>query len=180
MPVSRAVPTGAERTFGAEEIIVSKTDPKGLILYANDVFQRVSGFAEAQLVGRPHNVVRHPHMPRGLFHLMWETIARGDEVFAYVNNLAADGAHYWVLAHITPTLGAHGKTVGYHSNRRSPARSAIARIEPVYARMRAEEARHTRAVDAAAASARLLADDLADRGQTYDELVWDLITGRAA
>lgn len=178
MAAARTVPTGVERTFDAEEIIVSKTDTKGIIQYANDVFQRVSGYTEEQLLGRPHNIVRHPDTPRGLFHLMWETVGAGREIFAYIDNLAADGAHYWVLAHITPTFGAGDEIVGFHSNRRLPARAAIARIEPVYARMCAEEARHRRAVDAAAASARLLSEELSRRGLTYDEFVWTLIDDR--
>ena len=65
--------TGRERTFGDDEIIVSKTDTRGVITYANDVFCRVSAYDEAELVGRPHNVVRHPDMPRCLFKLLWNT-----------------------------------------------------------------------------------------------------------
>src|SRR5690606_7876373 len=112
-------------------------------------------------------------MPRGLFRLLWETIEAGEEVFAYINNLARDGAHYWVLAHVTPSRDARGAVVGYHSNRRSPDAAAIARIEPVYARMRAAEAGHQRATDAAAASRRALEAEL--DGQPYDEFVWQLI-----
>ncbi len=119
-------------------------------------------------------------MPRGLFHVMWETVSAGEEIFAYINNLAADGAHYWVLAHITPTFGAGDEIVGFHSNRRLPARAAVSRIEALYARMRAEEAQHRRAVDAAAASARLLTEELDRHGLTYDEFVWTLINERVA
>ncbi|WP_413451532.1 PAS domain-containing protein [Georgenia phoenicis] len=167
-----------ERRFGRDELIVSKTDLKGRITYANDVFLRVSAYREEELLGQPHSIIRHPDMPRGVFHLLWETLERGDEIFAYINNLAADGAYYWVLAHVTPTRDASGAVVGYHSNRRSPAPAAVARVEPLYARMRAAEAGHRRAVDAAAASRAVLEDAL--EGQSYDELVWELITGAAA
>ncbi len=166
-------PTGVERTFGREEIIVSKTDLKGRLTYANDVFLRVSAYAEDELIGRPHSVIRHPDMPRGLFHLLWETIQRGEEVFAYINNLARDGAHYWVLAHVTPSRDPRGAVVGYHSNRRSPEPAAVARVAPLYARMRAAEAGHPRATDAAEASRRAL--ERAGDGQPYDEFVWQLI-----
>lgn len=162
-----------ERTFGQDEIIVSKTDLKGHITYANDVFLRVSAYAEQEILGKPHNIIRHPETPRGLFHLVWETIQDGGEIFAYLNNLAKDGANYWVLAHITASRDRHGTIVGYHSNRRSPERAAIARIEPLYAQMRAAEAGHRRAVDAAAASRQALEDTLG--GQTYEEFVWQLI-----
>ena len=162
-----------ERTFGRDEIIVSKTDLKGHITYANDVFLRVSAYDEAEIVGQPHSIIRHPEMPRGIFHLLWETLQGGDEVFAYINNLARDGAGYWVLAHVTPSRDARGAVVGYHSSRRSPERAALGRIAPLYARMRAAESGHRRAVDAAAASRHALDEALG--GQPYDEFVWQLI-----
>jgi PAS domain S-box-containing protein len=167
-------PTGVERTFGEEEIIVSKTDVRGFITYANDVFLRVSAYDEAELIGKPHNVIRHPDMPRCVFKLLWETIAGGDEIFAYVLNLAADGAHYWVFAHVTPSFGTRGEIVGYHSNRRSPDRRVVDRIAEVYATLLAEERRNSNPTAAMEASTAILTQVLADRGQTYDEFVWSL------
>lgn len=124
--------TGVERTFGKDEIIVSKTDTKGIITYANEVFVRLSGYAEVELLGAPHNLIRHPAMPRCVFKFLWDTIASGKEVFAYVVNRSKNGDHYWVFAHVTPTFGPQGQIVAYHSNRRMPDRNAIAKIEPVY------------------------------------------------
>jgi len=167
-------PTSVERTFGREEIIVSKTDPQGRITYANDVFVRVSGFERSELLGRPHSVIRHPDMPRALFQRLWDTIGAGDEIFAYVKNIARDGSFYWVLAHVTPSSRG-GRTVGYHSNRRLPAPGAVREIEILYDLLLAEERRHTTGNRAVAASSALLARELADRGVTYDELVWDVI-----
>jgi PAS domain-containing protein len=74
-PVQRSTaPTGQERTFGADELIVSKTDPRGVITYANDVFLRVSGYVLDEVVGRPHNLIRHPEMPKAVFKLLWDTL----------------------------------------------------------------------------------------------------------
>lgn len=174
MRASITKPTGQERTFGTDEIIVSKTDAKGVITYANDVFLRVSAYQENEVLGRPHNLIRHPDMPRAVFKLLWDTISAGEEMFGYIVNLAADGAHYWVLAHVTPSLGRDGQIVGYHSNRRSPDRQALAVIRPVYERLRAAERRAGSSPDGLRASTDLLAALLADRGQTYDELVWSL------
>lgn len=174
------VPTGVERTFGDDELIVSKTDPKGIITYANRTFQRISGFTEAELVGKPHNVIRHPDMPRCVFKLMWEQIAAGRELFAYVVNLAADGAHYWVYAHVTPTFGPNGAIVGYHSNRRRPDRAAVETAAQLYRELLEEERRHQRPADAMAASTARLASVLAASGLTYDQWVWRLTTGAAA
>jgi PAS domain S-box-containing protein len=118
-------PTGKERTFGEDEVIVSKTDIKGKILYGNEVFLKISGYPESEIVGAPHSILRHPHMPRCVFKLLWNKIEAGDEIFAYVMNMANGGDHYWVFAHVTPSFDAEGKIVGYHSNRRKPSPSQI-------------------------------------------------------
>lgn len=179
MRAASTLPTGEERTFGEDEIIVSKTDVRGIITYANDVFLRVSAYDEADLIGRPHNVIRHPDMPRSVFKLLWATIAGGDELFAYVLNLAADGAHYWVFAHVTPSFDRNGAIVGYHSNRRLPDRQSVAAVTPLYAAMVAEERRHRDPVAAMEASGALLARALEEREQTYDQFVWSITPVRS-
>ncbi len=158
-------------------MIVTKTDPQGRITYANDVFLRVSALDERDAVGQPHNVIRHPDMPACVFKLLWETIQDRREIFAYVLNLAADGAHYWVFAHVTPSADESGRTVGFHSNRRLPDRAAIEEISALYARLRAEERRHERTPDAIAASTALLESHLDGAGMTYAEYVWHLTNG---
>lgn len=175
MRASAVRPTGVERTFGSDEIIVSKTDDKGRITYANSVFLRVSGYDESEVIGQPHSLIRHPDMPRIIFKVLWETIHSGEEIFAYVNNLAADGANYWVLAHITPSRGAGGAPGGYHSNRRSPGRGAVKDVDSMYRRLVAEERKHSRPADAMTASGVLLEHELAAAGQTYEEFVWSLV-----
>lgn len=172
----RAVtPSGVERTLADEAIIVSKTDPKGLLTYVNDTFLDISGYEEGDLIGRPHNVIRHPDMPRAVFKLLWDTLAAKDELFGYIVNLSADGSHYWVLAHVTPSRDQAGNTIGYHSNRRAPSRAALTRIIPAYQRIRAIEDAQSSAREATEAGARALEALLAERGQTYDEFVWELI-----
>ena len=175
MRASTVRPTGAERTFGDEEFIVSKTDDKGRITYANSAFLRVCMYSEADLLGQPHSLVRHPDMPRTIFKVLWETIQSGQEIFAYINNLAADGAHYWVLAHVTPSRTSAGAPAGYHSNRRSPGRGAVRDVDTLYRRLHAEESKHSRPVDAMSASRLLLDNELASVSMTYDEFVWHLI-----
>ncbi len=175
----RGRPTGVERTFGEDEILVSKTDTKGVIRYANGVFLRVSAYPEAELLGQPHNLVRHPDMPRSIFRAMWDTIEAGDEIFAYVVNLAADGAHYWVYAHVTPTFGPREEIIGYHSNRRAPDRRALDEVVPVYDRLLAAERRQSSTPAAVEAGTAALGEILAERGQTYDEFVWNLGRGSA-
>ena len=173
-------PTGVERTFSPDELIVSKTDPRGIITYANDVFLRVSGYAEDEVLGRPHNLIRHPDMPRAVFKLLWDALGAGQEVFAYVNNLAADGAHYWVLAHVTPSTDEANRIVGYHSSRRKPDPRAVAAARDLYRTLREEELRHGSSQAALDASWAMLHRMLTERGQTYEEFVWELTNGTAA
>ncbi|MGY1624973.1 PAS domain-containing protein [Geodermatophilus sp. SYSU D00965] len=169
-------PTGEERTFRLDELIVSKTDPRGVITYANDVFLRISGYELDEVIGQPHNLIRHPEMPRAVFALLWSTLAEGRELFAYINNLASDGAHYWVLAHVTPSYGPDGRVVGYHSNRRRPAPGAVRRITPLYQQLLAEERRHPNAKAAVAASSRLLEELVTAQAGSYEEFIWSVIS----
>jgi PAS domain S-box-containing protein len=173
-------PTGVERTFGNDEIIVSKTDTKGIVTYANDVFLRVSALTEPEVVGKPHNVIRHPDMPRSVFRLMWDTIQSGEEIFAYVLNLAGDGNHYWVFAHVTPTSDLSGGIVGYHSNRRCPDRGAVLEVQGLYRRLRTAERQAASSPAGLEASTALLTTALAERAQTYDEFVWSLASSTGA
>lgn len=174
------VPSGVEKTFRPDQVIVSKTDPQGRLTYVNPVFVDISGYPESELIGRPHNVIRHPDMPRSVFRLLWETIAGGTELFAYVVNLSADGGHYWVLAHVTPTFDAGGRIVGYHSNRRTPDPAALAIIQALYRDLLAVERRESSTAAAVAAGTQLLQERLAAAGVGYDEWIWSLETGAAA
>jgi len=166
--------TGRETTFPESEIIVSKTDPQGRITYVNDVFLSVSGYTEAEVMGQPHNIIRHPEMPRCVFKLLWETVSSGKEIFAYVNNRAKNGDFYWVLAHVTPNFGKNREIVGYHSNRRVPTRESIRKITPIYQQLLAEENKHADRKEGMAASTRLLLNLLAQQGISYAEFVLSL------
>ncbi|MGE5475177.1 MAG: PAS domain-containing protein [Bacteroidales bacterium] len=166
--------SGVERTFGADEIIVSKTDPKGRIIYANEVFLRLAGYAEKEIIGQPHSIIRHPAMPRCVFKLLWDTIQAGKECFAYVVNRSKNGDHYWVLAHITPTFDGKGNIVSYHSNRRSPRREAVAKAEALYRELLAVEAAHEDRKQGMEAGFKALVDKLQALGVPYDEFVFAL------
>lgn len=131
----RPEPIDREKSFGKNEFIVSKTDLKGRITYGNALFIEISGYDESRLLGAPHNILRHPDMPRAVFKLLWDTVEQKKEIFAYVKNLSSDGSYYWVLAQVTPSLDDRGDIIGYHSVRRCPSREAIAVIAPLYARL---------------------------------------------
>jgi PAS domain S-box-containing protein len=169
-----SVPTGRTVTFDEDEIIVSKTDLRGIITYANDVFVRVSGYAESELLGAPHNILRHPEMPACVFRLLWDTLEQRKEIFAYVNNMAKNGDSYWVFAHVTPSFDGRGRVVGYHSNRRVPYADALEKVKPLYAALLAEEKRHASRQDGIQATLRMVEDVLKGAGMTYSEFVFSL------
>ena len=172
--------TGNERRFEEDEIIVSKTDLKGRITYANRVFQRVSLFTEAELLGKAHNVVRHPDMPRCVFRFAWDRLQAGHEIFAYVVNRCKGGDHYWVFAHMTPTFSGHGRITGYHSSRRVAGERALAQVRPFYADLLAIERRHRLPGEQWAASLPAFHARLEALGLTYDEWIFRLCTAGAA
>ena len=172
-------PSGKERFFDEDEIIVSKTDLKGRLTYVNDIFCRVGLYSERELLGQPHSIVRHPDMPRCVFKLLWDAIATGNEIFAYVKNLAKNGDHYWVLAHVTPSFDPARKVVGFHSNRRVPDRSALAKIEPLYRQLLAEEERHADRRQGLQASHAMLTAHFATLGIDYERFIFDTIANAA-
>ncbi|MCB0337194.1 MAG: PAS domain-containing protein [Bdellovibrionales bacterium] len=174
MARSSITPTGKEAFFGEEEIIVSKTDLTGRITYANDVFLKVAGYTEKELLGTAHSVIRHPDMPRCVFKLLWDTIQSGNEIFAYVVNLCKNGDHYWVLAHVTPTFDNHGTIVGYHSNRRVPERAAVKAASDLYRMLLDEEKKYDRKEEATLASTSTMLNLLAKNDIAYEEFVWTL------
>ncbi len=174
MAASKVVPTGRESLFDTEEIIVSKTDLKGRITNANDVFLRVAHLSERYAIGAAHSIIRHPDMPRAVFKLLWDRIAGGHEIFAYVLNLARNGDHYWVFAHVTPSRDAAGSIVAYHSNRRKPDAVQVAAIEPVYREVLAEERRHTDRKEGIVRGVAMIEGLLKSKGASYDEFVFSL------
>ena len=167
----KIVPTGVERRLGEEQIIVSKTDVHGKITYANRTFLEISGFSEDEVIGQPHSMVRHPDMPRSVFKLLWDTLESGQEIFAYVVNLAKNGDHYWVLAHVTPTFGPGGEIVGFHSNRRAPDRQILPTIIDVYSQLRSEESRFSDKRQGMEAATKILMDIVTLKAPTYEQFI---------
>lgn len=169
------VVTGRELFFGKDELIVSKTDLKGRILYANRIFMKISSYNEKELIGAPHSILRHPEMPRCVFKLLWERISIGHEVFAYVINRTKYGDHYWVLAHVTPCYDSQGKIDGYHSNRRTPDQRTITEIIiPTYRMLLEIEQSHKNSKDGMLVSYEHLLQTLKEKGLTYDEFIFSL------
>jgi aerotaxis receptor len=128
-----------EFAFPPGETLVSTTDLKGRIVYCNPAFIAVSGFVKEELLGQPHNLIRHPDMPEEAFRDMWATIGRGRPWSAPVKNRRKDGSFYWVMANVTPLMDGD-QPVGYLSVRTQPSADEVQVAEALYATMRAEAA----------------------------------------
>jgi aerotaxis receptor len=126
--------------FPTGENLVSTTDLKGRITYCNKAFVAVSGYEMSELLGQPHNLIRHPEMPEEAFRDMWATISSGRPWSAPVKNRRKDGSYYWVMANATPLMGGGGSPIGYMSVRTEATRAQIEAAESLYAAMRVEQA----------------------------------------
>ena len=171
----KAPPSGNEVSFNDRDIIVSKTDLKGRLVYTNRTFVDISGYTEKQLLGQPHSIIRHPDMPRSIFKLLWETLMNKEELFAYVVNLCKNGDHYWVLAHVTPSLNTSGECIGYHSSRRLPDRSIINNvITPMYKDLLAVERSTANRKDGMNKAFAQLDKTLTEKKVSYNEFILSL------
>jgi aerotaxis receptor len=152
----------------------STTNAKGVIESGNSVFVRVSGFEPSEIIGEPHNLIRHPDMPRAVFRLLWQTITAGKPIVAYVKNMAKDGRFYWVAALVLPLRE------GFLSIRFKPSSPHLGTVEALYRQMREAEQAHgdggeqgRAGMDAAE---RILAGALKARGfASYEEFMWTLM-----
>ncbi len=112
--------------------IVSETDTKGVITFANRKFCEISGYEKDELIGKPHNIVRHPDMPRIAFAQMWQDIQAGKAWHGIVKNLRKDGLYYWVETEITPVFDVEGKIIGYIAARKPANRKDIEEAQNLY------------------------------------------------
>ncbi|SFV55201.1 PUTATIVE SIGNAL-TRANSDUCTION SENSOR PROTEIN [hydrothermal vent metagenome] len=154
------------REMGENDFIVSKTDTKGRLTYVNKIFIDLAEYTEEELLGKPHNIVRHPNMPKTVFKLLWGRIQNKEEIFAYVVNKTKNGNDYWVYANVTASLDERGNIVGYYSVRRKPNPEALEIIKPLYAKMlQAEKS------GGIADGEKVLTDLIDKEGVSYDELI---------
>ena len=148
------------------DFIVSKTDLKGRITYGNEIFIRMSGYEEKELLHAPHNILRHEDMPAIVFKLLWERIQNKNSINAYVKNKCKNGDFYWVFANVTPSFDESGEIVGYYSVRRKPNQKALESIEPLYTKLLNIEKQ-----SGMSESLKFLNETLESKGVSYDEFV---------
>ena len=166
----RPKPIDEEIQIPKEEVLISVTDPKGIITDANDVFVKVSGYSKEELVGSSHNVIRHPDMPKAMFKIVWDHIMDKENVMAVVKNLAKDGRYYWVVTDFVTTVDADRNIVNYTAYRRPVSDKVKEAVVPLYKALCAIEE-----VAGMEASEKFLKDYFEKLGMTYDEMVEEII-----
>ncbi len=124
-----------EEPFPEGKLIVSRTDPNGIITQANQAFVEMSGFLAEELIGAPHHILRHPDMPSVAFAALWADLAQGKKWSGYVKNLRKDGRYYWVYATVVSNI-RNGVVVGYTSVRRKPSPTKVSEAAKLYKTLR--------------------------------------------
>lgn len=129
---------GQETVLDEFAFLVSETDERGIITFANDDFCRIAEYSLEELIGKPHNMVRHQDMPKAAFKSLWETVQRGEIWTGFVKNATKSGGYYWVYATVYPFIGCGGQK-GYLSCRRKPTRAEIEEHEILYREWKSKE-----------------------------------------
>lgn len=172
--MSKPTPIDKEIEVSSKRYIVSKTDPKGIIEYGNDYFVEISGYTEAELIGKPHSIVRHPDMPKVVFKMMWDRINRAKNIMAVVKNMAKDGSYYWVITEFEPRVDPISNDIISHTAfRKAAPKKAIEVMEPIYQKLLEIEKD-----GGMEASEKYLRGFLEEKKMTYDEFVDDLVGNR--
>ena len=167
--IIKPIPVDEEIKLVPYKTIMSKTDPKGIIEYANDYFVEVSEYKEWELMGQPHNIIRHPDMPKIIFKLLWDRLKSKQNIHAIVKNLSKSGKYYWVVTDFKWKEDEDGNIVAYYSRRKAIPESVKSFMQDFYARLRTIEEK-----SGMEGSSAYLEGYLEDLGKTYDEFVLDL------
>jgi PAS domain S-box-containing protein len=162
-------PTGKELKLHPKDMLVSKTDVKGVISYGNNTFVEISGYKESELIGMPHNILRHPDMPKAIFYLMWESIKNGKNIMAVVKNLSKNGDHYWVTTDFDIQRNREGKIRNFIAFRQAAPKNVVKVIEPLYATMLEIEEKHSMEE-----SINYLEAFLEEKQMSYNQYIEDL------
>ncbi|GAB6046125.1 hypothetical protein JCM11957_17240 [Caminibacter profundus] len=123
----------------ANRPIISKTDLRGIITFVNKAFCKLAGFEKDELIGKPHNIIRHPDMPKSVFKNLWDTIEKNQSWRGIVKNLRKDGKYYWVEAFIEPIFDDNGKKIGYISARKPISEHDKEKYSKIYQEMKKKE-----------------------------------------
>lgn len=169
---NRPTPSDREVDWNKTKVLLSKTDTKGTILYANEDFIDVSGYDEFELIGQPHNIIRHPEMPKVIFKFLWDNIKASKNIHVIIKNMSKTGRYYWVITDFKIIADADGVIAGFFGTRKSVSEEIIVKfIEPLYKKLL-----HIEEASGIKASEEYLIGFLEERNKTYMEYIDHLIT----
>jgi PAS domain S-box-containing protein len=167
----RPIPIDKEVSWDKTQIIMSKTDLYGTIEYANEVFVDVCGYEDYELMAQPHNIIRHPDMPKIVFKVLWENIQKGNQFHGIVKNLAKSGRYYWVITNFEYLRDENGNVINYIARRKAVPQDVITKhIEPLYKKLLQIEQ-----VSGINASEKYLIGFLEEQGLSYVDLITKLM-----
>lgn len=150
--------------------IMSKTNRKGIIEYANDYFMEISGYEEYELMGQPHNIIRHPDMPKVIFKELWARLNKGENIYALVKNKAKNGDYYWVLTSFETRYNENGEIISHYAHRKAAPANAVYQIEKIYKTLLSIEKNQSIAV-----SEKYFEGLLEEKNMNYDAFILDLL-----
>lgn len=133
--MNKVTPVDEEYVFDGNGIIISQTDVKGVITYANRKFCEVSGYKASELIGESHNIIRHPDMPKVVFKEMWGNISNGQNWNGIIKNIRLDGKYYWVDTEIMPVHNSKKELTGYIATRKPASQKDIKASKEIYKKM---------------------------------------------
>ena len=136
--ITKPEPLDEEVPFGGG-VMITETDKAGIITYANRKFRELTGYTKEELIGSPHNINRHPDMPKAAFKGLWETIKAGNYWEGFVKNMTAEGKYYLVIVWIKPKLDDNGEITGYIAGRKIPDRDMLEKALTQYKAMKLDE-----------------------------------------
>jgi len=154
--------------------IVSKTDKNGKIIYGNDYFVEISGYSESELIGQPHNIIRHPDMPRVIFKILWERLEHKQNMLAVIKNLSKDGRAYWVTTDFEIKRDRlTNEIIGYTAFRKAASQKAIDKMGKLYATLNQIEKELT-----IEDSEKYLTGYLENEKKSYDEFIDEVVENK--
>ncbi len=174
--MERPTPINEPVKLDKYKYIMSRTDTKGIIEFGNDYFFEISGYTPNELIGKPHNVIRHPDMPKVVFKLMWDRLQQGKNIFALVKNLAKDGRYYWVTTKFEIKKDPMDNSIrSYMAYRQAAKPQAVEAISKIYAELLDIE--NSSGLEA---SEKYFIGYLDSQRLTYDEFIDNLIGNKGA
>ena len=174
--MERPTPINEPVKLDKYKYIMSRTDTKGTIEFGNDYFFEISGYTPNELIGKPHNTIRHPDMPKVIFKLMWDRLKQGKNIFAVVKNMAKDGRYYWVTTKFEIKKDSLDNSIkSYMAYRQAARPQVVAAISKLY-----DELLDIEKSGGIEASEKYLSGYLDSKRLTYDEFIDDLIGNKGA